>query len=160
MQLYKIAEKYQKAFEAIEVDENTGEIIGGELLDSLEGDLREKMEAIALYIKDLNGDAEKIAREEKALYERRKRKESRANWFSRYLAKNMENTGINELETERVQIGFRSSKAVHITDNDLIPPEYMRVKTEPNKTMIGLAIKNGIAVPGAEMTENRNLKIK
>lgn len=59
-------------------------------------------------------------------------------------------------------VGLRKSSAVNITDENIIPAEYVWTKTTTNidKVAIKNAIKNGTEVPGAEIKENTNLTIK
>jgi hypothetical protein len=57
-------------------------------------------------------------------------------------------------------VSYRKSKAVAITDYNALPLEYLKVKTEPDKTAIKEAIKGGATVEGAMLVENTSVIIK
>ena len=141
------------------VDEETGEVIDFERLSALNMELSEKIENIALWIKNLEADAEAFKREEEAFEERKKAAANKAESLRRYL-----DVALNgqKFATERVSVSFRSSKAVQIAENTELPAEYIKTKVEkmPDKKKIGDALKNGIAVPGCALVTNRNMQIK
>lgn len=141
------------------VDEETGEVIDFEKLSALTMELSEKIENIALWIKNLEADAEAFKREEEAFEERKKAAANKAESLRRYL-----DTALNgqKFATERVSVSFRCSKAVQIAENTELPAEYIKTKVEklPDKKKIGDALKNGIAVPGCALVTNRNMQIK
>ena len=141
------------------VDEETGEVIDFERLSALTMELNEKIENIALWIKNLEADAEAFKREEEAFEERKKAAVNKAESLRRYL-----DTALNgqKFATERVSVSFRSSKAVQIAENTELPAEYIKTKVEklPDKKKIGDALKNGISVPGCALVTNRNMQIK
>ena len=141
------------------VDEETGEVIDFEKLSALTMELGEKIENIALWIKNLEADAEAFKREEEAFEERKKAAANKAESLRRYL-----DTALNgqKFATERVSVSFRSSKAVQIAENTELPAEYIKTKVEklPDKKKIGDALKNGISVPGCALVTNRNMQIK
>ena len=141
------------------VDEETGEVIDFEKLSALTMELSEKIENIALWIKNLEADAEAFKKEEEAFEERKKAAANKADSLRRYLdaALNGQN-----FATDRVSVPFRCSKAVQIAENTELPAEYIKTKVEktPDKKKIGDALKNGIAVPGCALVTNRNMQIK
>ena len=141
------------------VDEETGEVIDFEKLSALTMELSEKIENIALWIKNLEADAEAFKREEEAFEERKKAAANKAESLRRYL-----DTALNgqKFATERVSVSFRCSKAVQIAENTELPAEYIKTKVEklPDKKKIGDALKNGISVPGCALVTNRNMQIK
>ena len=141
------------------VDEETGEVIDFEKLSALTMERSEKIENIALWIKNLEADAEAFKREEEAFEERKKAAANKAESLRRYL-----DTALNgqKFATERVSVSFRSSKAVQIAENTELPAEYIKTKVEkmPDKKKIGDALKNGISVPGCALVTNRNMQIK
>ena len=99
------------------VDEETGEILDFERLEELQMARDEKIENIAMWIKNLNTQAAGIKAEETALAERRRVKENRANRLKEYL-----NNILNgqKFETARVSLSFRNSTAVEISDKDML----------------------------------------
>ena len=141
------------------VDEETGEVIDFEKLSALTMELSEKIENIALWIKNLEADAEAFKKEEEAFEERKKAAAKKAESLRRYLDTALDG---QKFATERVSVSFRSSKAVQIAENTELPAEYIKTKVEklPDKKKIGDALKNGISVPGCALVTNRNMQIK
>lgn len=59
-------------------------------------------------------------------------------------------SGLTKLAAPDISLSVGTAKPkVVITDESLIPPDYTRVKVEPNKVAIGEALKAGNDVPGA-----------
>lgn len=160
--LYHIAGEYLAAFDALELDPETGELMGMAALEELGGRLEEKLEAAACYIKEQRVLAEAIKAEEAALNERRKGIEKRTEWLRQYLGETMESVGRSEFESARCRLSFRRSSSVSILDEAVLPEEYVRVteSRRPDKTAIGKALKAGQSVPGAELAEKRSLQIR
>lgn len=144
------------------VDEETGEFFDVSDLDALEMAFNEKAENVACYIKGLEADAAAIKAEEKALADRRRAIEKRAEHLREYLAYNMQANGLTKLETPRAALSFRKSKSVDIVDESELPAQYLaqKITTTPNKKAIGDALKNGVSVPGAALIEKNNLQLK
>ena len=102
----------------------------------------------------------------KAIDERLKAAENRRDGVKRFLTDIMRG---EKLETARCKIGWRHSTSVDIFDPDTFRawaererPDLLRVtvKTEPDKTAIGEALKAGEAITGAHMAENLLIQIK
>lgn len=156
MNLYEIDEAVMGC-----VDMETGEIIDTEQLDKLSMERNQKIENIALWIKNLNADAEAFKAEKQAFDARQKAAENKAaslkKWLSGYLAG-------NAFKSTKVAISFRRSESVQVNDINAIADfddQYIK-HAEPtaDKTAIKKALKDGIAIPGAELVENQNIQIK
>lgn len=153
MNLYEINEQILGC-----VDEETGEIIDEEKLAVLNLAFDEKVENIALWIKNLLSDAEAIKQEKLKLAERQKVAENKAESLKKYLAAFM---GGGKFKTARVQIGWRKSKQVQVQDITKIDDNYLKY-AEPtvDKTKIKKAIESGVEIEGAELVEINNIQIK
>ena len=169
MTLYEIDKQIrdilEKGFNGT-IDEETGEIIvdeGAASLDELQFERPEKIEAVALYIKSLDSLVEDIEAEERALKQRRKQREAKAERLREYLTASMTSAGENEFESGRVAISFRKSKAV-IVDEEKLELEFFKVTTkvttEPDKKAIKKAIEAGQTVTGAYIEERKKVQIK
>lgn len=160
--LYEISREYTEALEGLEIDEETGEILNYEALEKLDGQLEEKAESIACYIKDLNAYVCAMKTEEDSLAKRRKTAENRTAGLKKYLAECLDAAGKEKLETARCRLSFRRSSTVEIIDDKKIPEQFISriVTLKPDKTAIGNAIKAGGTVEGACLTEKRNIQIK
>ena len=130
-------------------DQETGEILDSNRLDQLEIERDEKIENIALYIKNLTADAEALKAEKQSFEERQKAAENKADSLKRYLANYLAG---QKFSTPRVAISFRKTQSVNVTDMTLIPGKYLKfADPTPDKKSIKNAIKNGERVAGAEL---------
>ena len=139
------------------VDTETGEIISQEEFDQLNIDREEKIESICLWIKNLKAEAKAIKDEEENLAKRRKGLESKADSLTRFISRILMGSKGSKFKTARASVSYRKSKSVNITGD--VPEEFLRVKTEPNKT----AIKEYLATEScdwAEMQESESVVIK
>lgn len=144
------------------VDTETGEFDEQGFNDEL-GQLElakdEKIENIGLFIKNLTTDIADLKAEEKALAERRKAKENKAEYLKNVLSVSL---GGNKFETAKIALTFRKSEQVKIVDEEKLPKDFLKEKVtvSADKTAIKKAIKAGQAVVGAELVEIQNLQIK
>lgn len=141
------------------IDGETGEIIDADALAALSMERDKKVDGVALWIKNLLAEADALEAEKKAFEERAKAAKTKADSLKRYLTDTL---GGKKFKTTRVQVTFRPSHPVEITDESAIPKEYIVTKTEtaPDKKAISEALKNGIAVPGARLGDVLNPQIK
>ena len=86
MTLYEIQDNIRKAIEQ-GFDEETGEILDTNALEALEIQRDEKIENIALFIKNLKAEAEAIKAEKMNLAKRQQTAENKAEWLKQYLTK-------------------------------------------------------------------------
>lgn len=158
MNLFEINAAIETAFMNC-VDPETGEVIGDTAeLDALQIARDEKIENLALFIKNLKAEAAAIREEEKRLADRRRAAENRSEWLKDYLTKNL---GGERFSSPRVAVSFRRSESVKIDDLWKIPDQYMRYKDpEPDKTMIKKALKEGETIEGVELVETQNIQIR
>lgn len=154
--LYELNEKFER-FE-FKIDEDTGEILNADELDQISVERSEKMENIALMIKNLSADAEAYKREKESFAEKERIAKNKIESLKNYL-----NFVLNgeTYKSDRVVISYRKSSALNIIDEYLIPEKFL-IKQEPkiDKVAIRTAIKNGENVAGAEIVERQNIQIK
>lgn len=159
MKLWEIDERIMQAvLEA--VDQETGEVVSEEALerlDQLQMERQKKVEGVILWIKNLESEAEAIKNEERSLAERRKAKERKIESLKKFIDYSLAG---QEFETAKTKVSYRRSEAVEIEEGMTVPVKYMRVKKEPDKTLIKKALKEGIKVRGASLVERFNMVIK
>lgn len=160
--LFGITEELLQIFENIEIDEETGELLNLEQLEEIQGEFDDKASNIALYIQELQAQAEAIKKKREALNDRQKSTTNKAERLKTYLSDMMNRAGKTKVETDNVRISFRKSESVDILDESLIPEEYINTKltVTPDKVSIKKAIKSGQEILGAMLIENQNLQIK
>lgn len=139
------------------IDMETGEVVDAEALNNLTMEHDSKIENLACWYKNLMAEAEALKNEKNAFAEREKRAENKAESIKLYLAAALDG---EKFKTDKCICNFRTSKSVEILDPENIPEHLLKVKYEPNKTEIKLAIENGEAVPGAVISVNNNISIK
>lgn len=151
MNLYEISEEMLNC-----VDAETGEV-DTDKLDELAMLRDEKLESIALWIKDLKAEAEALKAEKLVFAARQSAAERRAESLKNYL------TGFlhgEKFKTTRCAISFRKTESVKITNELELPPEFTTVEIKADKNAIKQAIKNGQTVTGAEIVEGISCSIK
>lgn len=140
------------------VDNETGEIIDIEMFDSLQMERDEKIESIALYIKDLKAEAEALKAEKLAFAERQKVAENKAESLKNYLAYALKGQAF---KSTKAVVSFRKTQQVDIPDIYKLDENFLKY-AEPtaDKTAIKEAIKAGQTVKGATLIENTSVIIK
>ena len=140
------------------VDMETGEILDIEKLEKLQIEFDEKVENIALWVKNLNAEAEAVKKEKDVLAARQKACENKAQGLKNYLSSFLNG---QKFKTARVSISYRKSESVEISDVSALDPEYYKVvQPEADKTKIKNAIKNGASLAGVSLIEKQNIQIR
>lgn len=160
MTLYEIGQQYLEALEQLQVDPETGEIVGGELVAQMAGEFDEKCEATACYIKQLKYEIQMLKAERQILTKRLEPMEKRAQQLRQYLADWMTAAGRDKLDTPRAAISWRKSTVVVVENLNTLPPICKKERVEADKTMIRKLLKLGDKLEGAHLEESRNLQIK
>lgn len=162
MNLYELTGELRDAMERLQIDEETGEITSFEAVDALDVAFEDKAEAYALTIKNLLAFAEAAKAESKAVAERAKAAENRANRLKTHLAQSMAAVSKDKIVTPRAALSFRASTSVDVEDENLVPDDYFRVEMlrKLDKATILKKLKEGGCIPGCRLMKNRNLQIK
>ena len=140
-------------------DIETGEIIDADALDALMMEREQKIENIALYIKNLTADAAAYKAEKKAFAAREAQAANKAANLKKYLTAALNG---QKFSTPRCAVSFRRSEMVEIDEEGEIPAEFMTetVKRTPDKVAIKAARKAGQEIGGCHLVENQNITIK
>lgn len=140
------------------VDFETGEIIDVEKLEQLQMEFSNKVEGIALWIKNLVAEAKMVKEEKDNLAARQKACENKAESLKRYLEQAL---GGEKFKTSKVSISYRKSESVEVADISLLDDDYLKFKEpEVDKTKIKKALKDGISLEGVTLVEKNNIQIK
>lgn len=140
------------------VNTDTGEIIDIEALKALEMERDRKIRNVACWIRNLESD-EKQLEEQERIYKNRKtatrnKKEQLKSYLASFLAG-------QKWKNKEVEILWRKSKSVEVTDIKKLSSYYLRYKEpEVNKTLLGNDLKAGIKLDGAVLTEKNNMSVK
>lgn len=131
-------------------------------LDELNLAKDEKIEQLALWVKNLRADIEAFKREEANLKERRNALEKKADNVEDYIALNLDG---KKFETTRVKIQWRKTESVVIDDDRLVPDELCEntIIRKPNKKIIKARLKqaeaNDETVTWARLDRRNKMKI-
>lgn len=149
------------------VDQETGEILDPEKLDALQMEREQKLEGVALWIKDLKAEAEAVKAEADKLTARKKAVENKIEGLKQWLLYAL---GGEKLKTARCNVYQTHSQRVAVEDEaELIsflqtleePAKFLRFKDpELKKDDIKKALKDGFEIPGAALEETEGLVIK
>lgn len=151
--LYEIDEQIMQC-----VDFETGEIIDKEKLEALQLEFEQKVEGIALWIKNLVAEAKMVKEEKDVLAVRQKTCENKAESLKKYLEGVLRG---EKFKTPKVSISYRKSESVQVDDVDKLDDDYLKY-TAPtvDKTKVKQALKQGIKLEGVSLVENNNIQIK
>lgn len=140
------------------VDLETGEIIDIEQLHALQMERDKKIEAVALWYKNLLSDAAQYAAEEAVFKQKKQAAHAKAERLKSYLLDALQG---EKYKSTRVNISYRNTPRVIVDDVLNLPPRFVRfADPEPNKTEIAAAIKNGEEVNGARIESSVSMIIK
>jgi hypothetical protein len=162
--LYNILEEHKALLQQIE--ELDGEVTPDldEQMNLTKDQFEDKAVSYGYMVKHFEDKSTVIASEIKRLQALQEKSDNRAAWFKFKIAEAMKLFGIDEVNKNNLRLFFRKSKSVVIEDESKIPAEYLTIIPEqrrPDKVAIKAAIdKMDIEVPGASVTENKNLQIK
>ncbi len=119
-------------------------------LDPVEPDDAEKIEATALYLRELDAEAKAAKEEADRMIARVKS----------MLLDALHATG--KVKTVRVTVSIRTTQAVEIEEGANLPEAYTTVKTtvNPNKVAIKQALLDGVEVPGCSLEARESVSIR
>ena len=144
------------------IDPDTGEIGDYDIFCELQMEREAKVENMALWIKNLNAEADAIKAEKDNLADREKAARNKADRLKKYLAEILQG---EKFSSPKVAISYRKSTAVEIADEaEFIsrgPKEYL-IPQPPkiDKKAISEILKAGKEIPGASLVERDNIQIK
>lgn len=153
MKLYEIDQAIMDC-----IDMETGEIVNEELLNDLQMERDAKIENVALWIKELNAEAEALKAEKLAFAERQRVAENKMESLKKWLAYTLNG---EKFKTVRASVTFRTTDKVEVADIYKLDENYLRYKEpEADKDAIKKAIKAGQEVAGATLVSSTSVIIK
>lgn len=153
MKLYEIDEAILSC-----IDTETGEILDADKLNALQIEREEKLENVALWIKNLKSDAEALKAEKQAFADRQKAAENKAESLKKWLTEALAG---EKFKTTRVAVSFRKTKSVQVEDIWKLDDSFVKyAEPTPDKAAIKKAIEAGQEVAGATLVENVSCSVK
>lgn len=161
MTLYEIDNRIMNCFRDEETDEvidtYTGEIFDGDYLDQLAMEKADKVENVALYIKNLEAEAEAVKAEKMRFAKRQQALENRVEYLKKYLSNSLQG---EKFSTTKCAISFRKSEKLEIAEDAELPPFFVKIEKKPMAAEIKKAIKGGTDIPGCTIVISNNIQIK
>lgn len=160
MKLYEISDAIRAALDHIDVDPETGEILNADNLHAVEAEASDKVEATALYLRELDAEAKAAKDEADRMIARVKSMQKRSDYLKSMLLDALHATG--KVKTARVTVSIRTTQAVAVDEGANLPEAYTTVKTtvSPNKVAIKQALLDGVEVPGCHIEERESVSIR
>lgn len=160
MKLYEISDAIRAALDHIDVDPETGEILNADNLHAVEAEASEKIEATALYLRELDAEAKAAKEEADRMLARVKSMQKRSDYLKAMLLDALHATG--KVKTGRVSVSIRTTQAVAVDEGADLPEAYTTVKTtvSPNKVAIKQALLDGVEVPGCSLEARESVSIR
>lgn len=157
MKLYEIDAQIESL-----IDEETGEILDIEAFQALQMEREKKIENIALWIKNLQAEADAIQKERKVMEERERVTRNKIKALKERL-----NYILNgeKFKTPKVAISYRTSKSVEVDDGfvewaQVHADECLKYKApEVDKSAVKRLLLDGKEMP-ARIVERKNIQIK
>lgn len=160
MKLFDIAQEIEACVIDGEnaVNTDTGEVIDLEALDALQMEYNKKVENIALWIKNLDAEAEAEGKQEMIYAARKKASRNKRDSLKAYLATCLQG---KKFKTDRVMVGYRKSEVVTVQNIEKVPTEFLKYAAPTvDKTEVKREIKAGKAVPGCVLEVKQNIQVK
>lgn len=157
--------EYNHALDEL-VDPDTGEILDYEAFISLSMEREQKIENVAVMIKNLTAEAALIKAEEASLKARREPMERRAERLKGYLAQFLNG---EKFDFPRASLSFRKSTALNVSDMKSAVEWLeghghfdMVVRDAPklDKRAVSMLVKSGEDVPGVALEERYSLQVR
>ncbi len=115
-----------------------------------------KIENTIKYIKNLEAEAEALKAEKARIAHRQKVAENKAERLKKYLG-DCNAVGFSCVAGE---VKSRTSKVVEVLPLVDLADEYLRYKSEPNKSVIKKALEDGIEIDGARLIDSVKVSVK
>jgi hypothetical protein len=159
MNIYELSQDLQDFFDSLPPDGNLDEEAFARFAE-LNDMTQNKLKSTAYAYLNLKAKSEGIASEIKRLTELKK---SNDNQMAR--VEKLIDFGMNLIKSEKqdfgsVQIGYRKSVGTIVTNEDLVPTEFTKIKVTVDLAKAKEVLKNGGEVAGIALEERKNLFVK
>ena len=162
--LYEITDQFKELAVLQETADEDLAVAIRDTMQGIEAEFNDKAKAVTHIILNLDSDVDALDREIARLQERKRLVTNRQREIKEYLRENMEAAGITKISCPLFTITCaKGRESVVVDDENALPDELMRVKTEitPDKTAIAAKIKAGEEVPGARLERGQSsIRIK
>lgn len=158
MRIYELTDAYQQIIQRIE---DGDEMDFTDTLESINETLDIKLENTAKVIRTFEAQGEALKREEERMKKKRQTYENSVERMKRYIFDAMQATGKDKLKGVHVSLRLQNNPpSVNMLDDKAIPAHYLiEQPSAVDKKAVLADLKNGIAVEGAELKQEKSLRI-
>ena len=158
MRIYELNNAWQEIIHRMEEGD---ELDLTDTLESIEEALEVKLENTAKVIRTIEAEAAAIKTEEERLKKRRNAMENNVGRLKNYIFESMQITGKERLNGVHVSLRLQNNPpSVNMLDDKAIPAHYLvEQPSTVDKKAVLQDLKNGIAVEGAELKQEKSLRI-
>jgi hypothetical protein len=160
--VYEIVEKYLQIENMLEEqeDQDTQEMLQ-DTLDSIEGDLEEKLEYLTKIQKNYEAQAEMFKAEKDRLAKKQQSTKNKAGNLKGFLEHILLATGKRKLETGIFTLSIQKNPpSLHIDNEDIIPDQFWKIERKVNSTDLKKWIKDGNELEGVRLVQCEGIRIK
>lgn len=162
--LYELMSDFAELQAAVE-DDDVGEERLDELLQAIEetkGSLTQKVDNICRLIRNVDAEEEKFRNEERRLATRRKAKANKAARIRDWLKSSLDLLDLDKVKTDIFEVSIvEQGHRIIVTDESMLPEEFMRVKRSPDMTRLNKAYKeDGEIPPGCDVVLTKAMRIR
>lgn len=162
MRLYEISDQYQFLLKDL-YNEETGEVDESVLsrLNELSDTAENKCINVVRIFKEIEMQRVAIAEEKKRMAARESALKNQVDRLKNYLLVNMERCQIKKIECPQFVISLQKNPArLDITDEKLIPKEYLVTKISIDESKVKDELKSGVIIPGARLVQGNSVRIR
>lgn len=164
LSLYEIASEY-KSLEQKLLDGDYDQQTITDTLEAESGALEAKSINVAMFVRNLEASAEQIKQAEKAMAERRKSLEAKADSIRQYLFNNMKRCNISKIESRYFNLTIKKNPPKLVIDNAGAIPSELYIYPEPpepypDNATIKAKLLAGENIDGAHIEQGERLDIK
>lgn len=159
--LYELKEIYKDFLNLImeSESEEVDEIITG--LASIDLSIEEKADNYGIMFLEFDSEIEKIKKEEKRLYKKRKSLENTKTRMKSQLELAMIELDKRAFKTEHFNFRIQNNPvSLNIVNEEKIPKQYQKIVFELDKKLIKDDLLNGVIVDGAELKQTESVRIR
>ena len=157
MKLYDLREAYIRLSDTSIPEEELADT-----LDSLDGELEDKVEQLSRMVRNLKSDVDTCAWEIQRLEMLRIAKQKRAQWALDTIGELLDLSGRNKIYLPTFTVWRQNNPPSVEVDMDTLPSEYVveRVEHRADKTLLADLLKSGQEIPGARLVQTKGTRIK
>lgn len=169
MTLFNIASEFHVlrdlAENDLEFNEETGEIIDNtdiinQLFEEIKLDLEDKLDNCMKLIKELEGSSEILKQEAKRINNKAIAFDNKAKQLKELMKNALVSSGQEKLKTFYFSYSIKNSESIEVTDVELLPRQFLRIKKEADKKAIKEALQNNISIEGCSIKSSKSLVVR